>query len=77
MHRKICPDVRNSKARRRDTAPPAPAIARPTMSATDVGARAHINEPTRNLEHAFQRKEYTFKNCNSDEENPFYIEHFV
>lgn len=30
-----------------NTAPPAPAIARPMMSATDVGERAQINEPTR------------------------------
>lgn len=28
------------------TAPPAPAIARPTMSAVDVGASAQISEPT-------------------------------
>ena len=46
MRRKRFPAVRMMNYDRIYTAPPAPAIARPTMSATDVGARAQINEPT-------------------------------
>lgn len=58
-----------------DTAPPAPATARPMIRATDVGAIAHINEPTTNKN--IHEKGDTFEDCYSDEINPFYIEDFI
>jgi predicted enzyme related to lactoylglutathione lyase len=44
------------KAPEKIPAPPTPAIARPTMRATEVGARAQISEPTNNQISIFGRE---------------------
>jgi hypothetical protein len=57
------------------TAPPEPAIARPMMRATEVGANAQIREPTRML--GLGLRESTFEDCDGDEKDVFYVEDFV
>jgi hypothetical protein len=44
--RKNALTVRRDDMIKINTAPPIPAIARPTIRATEVGATPHINEPT-------------------------------
>ena len=76
MLRKRFPFVSLGVVKKGGTAPPEPAIARPTMRATEVGANAQIREPTGMLDLDLDW-EGTFENCDGDEEDVFYIEDFI
>jgi hypothetical protein len=57
------------------TAPPAPAMARPMIRATDVGATAQIKLPTTINSHVL--RDNTLEDGDRNEEHPLYIEYFI